>query len=123
MAIKLKITHGNYSTEVESGKTVTVKCDGKKLAEDLVIEAVEVADVALISFTIGTIPYQAEEGMTWAEWVVNTKYNPDGFYISGVGVYNNLGGRVKYGTSYVSASSVIVTDRAYSTALSGGGAN
>lgn len=45
MAIKLKITNGNYSAEVEAGKTVTVKCGGKKLAEDLVFEAVAVEEV------------------------------------------------------------------------------
>ena len=39
MAIKLKISSGDYSAE---GTSATIKCKGKKLAEDIVIEAVEV---------------------------------------------------------------------------------
>lgn len=38
----------------------------------------------LITFTIGSTTYQAEEGMTWTEWV-NSSYNTDGVVIeSGV---------------------------------------
>ena len=40
-----------------------------------------VYDVALISFTIADIVYQAEEGMTWEEWV-NSSYNTSGFIIT-----------------------------------------
>ena len=36
----------------------------------------------MISFTIDGKTYQAEEGMTWGEWVENTSYNTDGYYIS-----------------------------------------
>ena len=35
----------------------------------------------LITFTIDGVEYQAEEGMTWEEWI-NSEYNTDGFYIS-----------------------------------------
>lgn len=77
MAIKLKITHGNYSAE---GTSATVKCNGKKLAEDLVIEAVEVEEVKLISFTVNGKTYYSPEGWTWAEWLTDAKYNTDGFY-------------------------------------------
>jgi hypothetical protein len=40
----------------------------------------------LITFTIGGTEYQAEEGMTWGEWV-DSEYNTNGFYISGVGIF------------------------------------
>ena len=76
MAIKLKITSGDYSIE---GTSATIKCNGKKLAEDLVIECVEVADVALISFTIDGATYQAVDGMRWYEWL-ESEYNTGGFY-------------------------------------------
>lgn len=33
----------------------------------------------LITFTIGGIQYQAEEGMTWGEWI-EREYNTDGYY-------------------------------------------
>ena len=38
----------------------------------------EDSDGNLITFTIDDIEYQAEEGMTWGEWV-NSKYNIDGY--------------------------------------------
>ena len=45
------------------------------------------AMVTLISFTINGDSYQAEEGMTWQEWV-NSDYNVnDNFYISGNYIY------------------------------------
>lgn len=37
-------------------------------------------DVNLITFTIAGVEYQAEEHMSWNEWV-NSKYNTDGYYI------------------------------------------
>ena len=36
----------------------------------------------LISFTIGETTYQAEDGMTWQEWV-NSSYNTDAFRVMG----------------------------------------
>ena len=40
------------------------------------------AKKSLISFTIKDTAYQAEEGMTWEQWV-NSKYNTRGFYGGG----------------------------------------
>jgi hypothetical protein len=40
----------------------------------------------LITFTIGNATYQAEEGMTWGEWV-NTEYNTAGYFIN---VYDHV---------------------------------
>ena len=39
--------------------------------------------VTLITFTIASISYQAEEGMTWGEWV-NSSYNTGGYIISDI---------------------------------------
>ena len=41
--------------------------------------AVKDAPKPIISFTIDDVPYQAEEGMTWAEWVADPAYNTVGF--------------------------------------------
>jgi hypothetical protein len=41
---------------------------------------------AIINFTIGGDPYQAEEGMTWAQWV-ESAYNNGGFYSAYESVY------------------------------------
>ena len=41
--------------------------------------AVKDVPVTIINFTIGEDTYQAEEGMTWAEWI-DSAYNNGGFY-------------------------------------------
>lgn len=43
----------------------------------------------LIPFTIGDTQYQAEEGMTWSEFV-NSAYNIDGFSINSQGFIENI---------------------------------
>jgi hypothetical protein len=48
--------------------------------------AVKDVPVKLINFTIGEDTYQAEEGMTWAEWV-ESAYNNGGFYSAYESVY------------------------------------
>ena len=40
--------------------------------------------MTIINFTIEGVSYQAEEGMTWAQWV-GSAYNEDGFYLQGTG--------------------------------------
>lgn len=44
----------------------------------------------LITFTIDGITYQAEEGMTWGEWV-DSEYNTNGYIISGNYIYRAPG--------------------------------
>lgn len=55
-----------------------------------------VTPVTLIQFNIGTMSstttYQAESGMTWAQWC-SSSYNTAEFYISGTSVYEKGGGR------------------------------
>lgn len=47
---------------------------------------------AIISFIIGDTEYQAEEGMTWGEWV-NSTYNTGGFITKNGTVYNSSGAK------------------------------
>lgn len=73
-----------------------------------------------ISFRISTVTYQADNGMTWTQWV-NSDYNPD--FSSGLKEFsidsnNNVQGfsslrYISYNNSYVSASDSIVADRMY----------
>lgn len=73
----------------------------------------------LITFTISNTlqqvnTYQAEEGMTWSEWV-NSKYNTIGAYINYGKVFltaqYRIGGE---GETYVNATSNIVENGTYS---------
>ena len=69
----------------------------------------------LINFTIDGTAYQAEEGMTWQEWV-NSSYNTDGYYVLG-NIINGTGehdGTVENGT--VGPNDVIVANQDYSIA-------
>ena len=47
-------------------------------------------NVVIISFSIEDFPFQAEEGMTWREWV-NSEYNTDGAC-----VYNEAGDTIRF---------------------------
>lgn len=62
----------------------------------------------LISFIIVDTQYQAEEGMTWGEWV-NSEYNTDNYQIGDDGyIYNYLRtGKVIYSGEYATPNSYI----------------
>ena len=71
---------------------------------------------ATISFTIAGTSYQAEEGMTWAEWV-SSSYNTDGYTYNGHEIIHPSGhGSVADETTssyYVKPTAEIVAGRAY----------
>ena len=99
-------------TGVYEGETVE-EYDGTVVIEDL---------VSLISFIIEETTYQAEEGMTWAEWV-ESEYNTIGVKIDSLGNVLSSGGlKIALGsTSVVQISSdVIVVNTSYVTISSGG---
>ena len=47
----------------------------------IVIPKSEIVEQQIIEFTVDGVSYQAEEGMTWREWI-NSEYNLDGYYES-----------------------------------------
>jgi hypothetical protein len=59
----------------------------------------------LITFTINNVEYQAEEGMTWEEWVDSEYNSTKEFYISN----NNIFGG-PYKIKYDGSRSVLITD-------------
>lgn len=72
-------------------------------------------DVTLITFVIGNVTYQAEEGMTWAEWVAS-EYNTGGYVNNADDSYiYSADGRqkVSYSGSSILESNVIVDGTAY----------
>jgi len=66
-------------------------------------------EVNLISFNVVNASYQAEEGMTWGEWV-NSKYNTDGFYAVGDRIAVPSGAMQVAGAT---SSSIIVANTRY----------
>ena len=69
----------------------------------------------IISFTIDGTSYQAEEGMTWAEWVASS-YNTGGFEIISGRVINSSGYIAYEDQSVniaVSKNTIIIANRSY----------
>lgn len=73
--------------------------------------------IAIIEFTIDGTTYQAEEGMTWEEWV-NSKYNTDVFYPDGDGYVSHPNGNyyvVTLNGIYEDITNVIAKNINYTT--------
>ena len=80
------------------------------------------ASVSLISFSIEGTTYQAENGMTWAEWC-ESEYNTGGFMVNGGGIITTGFGGQTYKVAYrkphlsivvpVAPSSIIDSSVAY----------
>lgn len=83
----------------------------------------------LITFTIGSTTYQAEDGMTWAEWV-NSEYNTGGYHMEGNSIYTNYNSIIYYqpyqaANITVYSSDIILANGKYDTrqSTSGGAGN
>ena len=72
----------NLSTLGLAGGTysVTVAAKGTNLKDSAQSEGVNYTVQTTISFIIGSTSYQAEDGMTWEEWV-SSDYNTGGYSI------------------------------------------
>lgn len=81
---------------------------------------------SLISFTINGTAYQAEDGMTWHEWV-SSAYNTGGFYSDGAASYSYVraqnGQTISFNNASEKSLNVIVNERAYTYDASGGASN
>lgn len=73
----------------------------------------------LITFTANSNEYQAEEGMTWLEFI-NSKYNDGAFTDSADLVYYNNSRLLLYG-SYLTTAEIIGANTSYRTTPSSGG--
>lgn len=90
-------------------------------------EIIQEQPTALISFTITGINYQAEDGMTWEQWV-ESNYNTTGCTISTYGYIMHKGlytVRLSSGSGdiVVSKTDIIIKDGAYMDSSTGGSAN
>ena len=68
--------------------------------------------VTIINFTIGTISYQAEQGMTWEYWCAS-KYNTNGFEIMNNEVWKDDRYFIRLNRIAVSYSDMIYADTNY----------
>lgn len=90
--IKTLLTPDNIGLSTETW-TFTLE-DGRTVVKEVFVGAtyIEEAPITLISFSIHNVPYEAEEGMTWAQWC-NSEYNTDGYSEEMFGRIDDGGGR------------------------------
>lgn len=95
---------------------------GYKLLDWLKANATKQGATSLITFTIGGTSYQAEEGMTWGEWV-ESDYNTNGYTKNSDNLIISSGGAAVVNSSFetVQASYEIISGSAYKL-FQGGGA-
>ena len=93
--------------------TIVAKADGYRDSEpSAAVSVTKSPAVTLINFTIARTSYQAEEGMTWAEWV-NSSYNTGGFINDITKILSAVGAPVKSSGTVVSPSDSIIENTAY----------
>ncbi len=111
-------TTGESTTEVMSQKaTITaIKNEIKTALDAIPVYAGDV--VKIISFTIAGTAYQAEEGMTWLQWV-DSEYNTDGYSCEGSQYSVLIADQMIVRQT---GGDVIVANTAYTLMTSGGGA-
>lgn len=81
----------------------------------------------MISFTVAGVVYQAEEGMTWNDFLVssynntNNKFIPHGYDgVTGVAISNSTGTyRVVLGSNDVAVTDTIIDGTTYGIVISG----
>ena len=105
--------------------TIVAKADGyrdSEPSEGVTVTKQSATTPTLISFTIDGTSYQAEEGMTWGEWV-ESSYNTDGFAVF-TNKYIALNASKLVSTNSNSSGSVLTSDvieSDYSYQLAGSG--
>lgn len=101
--------------EVENATSYEVLADGASIGT--------YTPVTLINFTIKGISYQAEDGMTWAQWC-ESSYNTGGYHVSNGVVHGSNEHYSVYndstGTSLVNGNDTIVAKEYYLISAGGG---
>lgn len=125
----LTTTYGSITNNITSYGTFTLNTKGKFCQNDIVLSFNEESQVDLISFSLTSsqtslivATYQAENGMTWGDWI-NSQYNVDNFYINSIYVYSNEGYEIvdyEEGTLMRSTDNIIDNYPYYSIYDSGG---
>lgn len=98
VTIRLAIDGGlfNYAKTAKEGTASEALKDQElsNLASNLTYDDLidNYSEKKSITFTLKGVQYQAKEGMTWAEWINNPKYNSIGVFISNAGYVQDSDG-------------------------------
>ena len=107
---------GNLVDTLIEGEFIVLHAKDFKFLGDIVIKnvgEVEEETPTLISFTFSNTEFQAEEGMTWREWV-ESDYSEEGSYISSDGIVGVYLGNIFIGAvADVNADEEIEDGKAY----------
>ena len=83
----------------------------------------ETQSIALITFTIADVQYQAEENMTWAKWIDSSYNNNNNHKIENRGTFiiiKGLGTTIYYNGVVVIPNDIIINNAIYTASGSGG---
>ena len=110
----------DFIPDIEADQCTRYSLGDLSLALDGIIAIQEeLIGPVLITFTLGGTEYQAEDGMTWAEWC-DSKYNTGGYYVSTSADHvchpneNNVGTQEG---QYVCSGDAILSGHAYTDEL------
>lgn len=119
-------SEGYYKLEANQTRTLNVGGDWpeQQRGDDLIATVTPVLYVepTLITFKISNYAYQAEEGMTWSEWVASS-YNTGGYTESGGKIFSSGYGFVSTPAGSVDSSDVIDPNESYTEGTGGGTAS
>ena len=119
-------SEGYYKLEANQTRTLNVGGDWpeQQRGDDLIATVTPVLYVepTLITFKISNYAYQAEEGMTWSEWVASS-YNTGGDTESGGKIFSSGYGVVSTPAGSVDSSDVIDPNESYTEGTGGGTAS
>lgn len=119
-------SEGYYKLEANQTRTLNVGGDWpeQQRGDDLIATVTPVLYVepTLITFKISNYAYQAEEGMTWSEWVASS-YNTGGYTESGGKIFSSGYGVVSTPAGSVDSSDVIDPNESYTEGTGGGTAS
>lgn len=122
------ITNQSDFAGLEANQTRTLNVGGdwpeQQRGDDLIATVTPVLYVepTLITFKISNYAYQAEEGMTWSEWVASS-YNTGGYTESGGKIFSSGYGVVSTPAGSVDSSDVIDPNESYTEGTGGGTAS
>ena len=99
---------GSVVGTITNNQTILLHCADKVLTGNVVVRAIKDVTPTLITFTIDGITYQAEEGMTWGQWI-DSDYN-GGLFLIGEYVVAGSGFNIMHADGGLVTSKHLIID-------------
>lgn len=101
----------SIANAIRKKKGTTAPINAQDFASE--IESIETGGATMITFTLGTIgTFEAEEGMTWQQWV-DSSYNTEGAFVFNGNIIGSAGANVQYNGVNVKVTDTIIANATY----------